>query len=122
MVATLSNSVQAAAEDRRDEIRRFGHMVIRDLAPGGTGGGAKLGELLGETIPPFTEFVSEVRKRFKRQLSLSERNEWEAALAAARWRVELQEQLIRKSEREIDVIIYRLFGLTSDEIALIEAL
>lgn len=121
-IAALSTSAQKAAEVRRDEIRKFGHMVLRDLAPGGVGGGAKLGELLGEQVPPFAVFVSEVKKRFRHQFSLVERNDWDRVMAAARERIEAQDKCIRECEREIDTIVYALFGLSSDEIALIEAL
>lgn len=121
-IADLATSAQAAAEARRDEIRRFGHMVLRDLAPGGAGGGAKLGELLGERIPSFAEFAAEVKKRFKCDLSLAQRNEWDVMLVAARERVEAQEQRICMCEREIDSIVYRLFDLTVEETTVIEAL
>ena len=120
-IAVMASSAQVAAGARRDEILRFGHMVLRDLAPGGLGCGAKLGEILGEGIPSFSDFASEVKKRFKRLLSLQERNEWEAALCAARARMEQHEQQIRECEREIDSIVYRLFGLGPHEISLIEA-
>lgn len=120
-LAELATDAQAVAEARRDVIRNWGHRVLRDLAPGGAEGGAKLGELLADSVPPFAAFTAEVKKRFRRELSLAERDDWEAALLAARERIAQHDLRIAQCEREIDAIVYRLFGLTPEEIALIEA-
>ncbi len=128
-IATLAQSAQTAAELRRDEIARFGRAALRDLVPGGlsnltirgTGkGGAKLPAAWYDAVPEFKDFTLELKKRFKRELNLQERNDWDAAVAQARGRVADLTQQITKAEREIDSIVYRLFELTKEEIALIE--
>ena len=54
-------------------------------------------------------------------MSLRERDEWEPYLAQNAARVHELSDRIAAAEREIDTIVYALFGLTPDEIALLEA-
>ena len=119
-IAVLASTAQSASEARRDEIRRFGHMVLRDLAPSGVVGASKLSERLGENNLSFANFTQELKHRFKRDLSLSERNDWESALADSQDRVAEQEVRIAQCEREIDEIVQRLFDLSPEEIELIQ--
>ncbi len=119
-LAALAQSAQIAAAARRDEIRRFGHIVLRDLVPGGLDGAGKLPAAWDAAVPDFAAFTAELKKRYKRELTLAERNDWEAAVAQARQQVARHTQEIRGYEREIDSIVQRLFDLTPQEIALIE--
>ena len=124
-LTTLAQSAQTAAETRRDEIARFGRAALRDLVPGGLSnltakGGAKLPAAWYDGVPTFTDFTLALKKRFKRELNLQERNDWDAAVTQARVRVAALTQTISQAEREIDSIVYRLFELTKEEIALIE--
>lgn len=124
-LATLAQSAQTAAETRRDEIARFGRAALRDLVPGGLSnltakGGAKLPAAWHDGVPEFKDFTLELKKRFKRELNLQERNDWDAAVTQARVRVAALTQTIAQAEREIDSIVYRLFELTKEEITLIE--
>jgi hypothetical protein len=50
-----------------------------------------------------------------------ERSEWETYLTAQAAEVLKLDTEIEKAEREINAIVYRLFDLTPDEIALLEA-
>ncbi len=121
-LTALADQAQTAATARHADIRRFGHQVLRDFAPGGVDGAAKLGDVLGGQtggLPAFADFSAEIKKRFKRELNLSERNDWDAALAAARTRVQAHTQTIAQCEREINAVVNRLFGLTPQEIALL---
>ena len=61
-------------------------------------------------MPAFGDFTAELKKRFKRELNLQERNDWDAAVT----------QAILEAEREIDAIVYQLFALSPEEIRLIE--
>ncbi len=124
-LATLAQSTQTAAESRRDEIARFGRAALRDLVPGGLSnltakGGTKLPAAWYDGVPTFTDFTLALKKRFKRELNLQERNDWDAAVTQARERVAALTQQITQAEREIDSIVYRLFELTKEEIGLIE--
>ena len=83
-------------------------------------GGAKLPAAWQSSVPEFGEFTAELKKRFKRELNLQERNDWDAAVAQAREKVGAFTQDITQVEREIDAIVYQLFDLTPEEIRLIE--
>ena len=125
-LAAISQAAQTAAESRRDEIARFGRAALRDLVPGGltnltAKGAAKLPASWQDGVPRFSEFTAELKKRFKRELNLAERNDWDAAVTQARDKVALLTQQITQAEREIDAIMYELFDLSADEIALIAA-
>ncbi len=124
-ISKLAQSAQTAAEARRDEIARFGRAALRDLVPGGlsnltAAGGARLPAAWQSGVPEFSEFTAELKKRFKRELNLQERNDWDTAVAAARERVGAFTQRITQAERAIDAIVYELFALTPEEITLIE--
>lgn len=59
--------------------------------------------------------------QFKRNIPPIDRNAWEAKLKTGAVRVAALTTQIKRAEREIDQIVYRLFDLTPDEVALIEA-
>jgi len=125
-LAALAQTAQTAAETRRDEIARFGRAVLRDLVPGGLSNltaakGAKLPAAWQTDVPEFGDFTLELKKRFKRDLNLQERNDWDAAVSQARERVATFTQTITQAEREIDTCVYQLFDLSPEEIRLIEA-
>lgn len=69
----------------------------------------------------FTAFRAEVTKAFKVEIPLKERGEWEAYLAENAAEVHRLTAEIEAAERQIDAIVYRLFDLTPDEVALLEA-
>ena len=118
-LATLAQAAQTAAEQRRDVLKTFGHQVLRDLAPGGAT--AKLPPTWDAQVPTFADFSAQLKTRYKRELLLAERNDWEAALNAARQTIAALSQTITQSEQAIDRIVYQLFELTPVEIQMIEA-
>lgn len=68
----------------------------------------------------FADFVKELAKK-KNKLSLQEEIEWEEIFEQYQQPLlSLQEQ-IQKTDREIDQMVYALYGLTEEEIALIES-
>jgi hypothetical protein len=69
----------------------------------------------------FAAFRAEIKKVFGADIPLKERGEWEAYLAENAAEVHALTARIEAAEREIDAIVYRLFDLTPDEIALLEA-
>ena len=69
----------------------------------------------------FAAFRNEVKRAFKAEIPVKERGEWEAYLVKRAAEVKALDTEIEKAEREIDAIVYRLFELTSDEVALLEA-
>ncbi|MGN6402331.1 MAG: TaqI-like C-terminal specificity domain-containing protein, partial [Flavisolibacter sp.] len=67
----------------------------------------------------FKEFLKELEKQ-KIKLSLAEQNEWLSYFEGEKAKaIELQ-QIINKTDKEIDGMVYQLYGLTEDEIKVIE--
>ena len=77
--------------------------------------------LCAACLPKLTGFTPAAKEHFKHDIPLNDRNAWEAKLKVGAARVAELTAQIKRAEREIDQIVYRLFDLTSDEIALIEA-
>jgi hypothetical protein len=114
----LANSVCDAAESRLVLQEAGCHRII-DLASTGY---AKLSRKLREwwTLD-FSAFRDEVKRVFKTEIPVKERGEWEAYLEKQGSEVKALDAEIEAAEREIDAIVYRLFDLTPEEIALLEA-
>jgi TaqI-like C-terminal specificity domain len=68
----------------------------------------------------FKSFQAEIKKAFKADIPLKQRNEWESFLREEGAKVRRLTAEIEEAEREIDAIVYELFDLTPDEIALLE--
>ena len=118
-LASLAESAQAAAEERyrlQLEITRR----IPDLA---TGTAAKLTERLKSwwELPDFAAFQAEVKKAFKADIPLKERNDWESWISESRTAIHALTAKITALEADINTRVNALFGLTPDEIALLES-
>jgi hypothetical protein len=107
------------AATRRFEIQSTVRLRLLDIAPPDR---RKLSRKLEEwwTLG-FTEFRAEVKYVFRAEIPVKERGEWETYLANHAAEVCNLDAEIEKAEREIDATVYRLFDLTSDEIAMVEA-
>lgn len=67
----------------------------------------------------YADFLKELKKK-KIELSLSQKAEWEDYfLTEQKKAVEIQNQ-ITSTEKEIDIMVYELYGLREEEIAIIE--
>lgn len=67
----------------------------------------------------FKTFIAELKKE-KVKLSLAEQDEWEEYLESYTKEInELQSQIIA-TEKEIDQMVYELYGLTEEEIKIVE--
>lgn len=72
------------------------------------------------TLPDFAAFQKAIKRAFKADIPLGERSEWEAWIARDRVRIARLTTEIRQAEAKIDTIVHDLFGLTPDEIVLLE--
>ena len=119
-LAALAEAAQAAAE-RRYQLQQQVIRRIPDLAP--VGKPAKLTERLKAwwDLPDFAAFQAEVKKALRIDIPLKARNEWEGWLAEVRPEIAALSSEIARLEGLIDARVYALFGLTPDEIALLEA-
>lgn len=72
-------------------------------------------------LPDFAAFRAEVKKVFKDDIRLAERSAWEDWITRDRAEIARLSAEIAKAEAQIDSIVYGLFDLTPDEIALLES-
>lgn len=73
------------------------------------------------TLSDFVAFRAEVKKAFKADIPLAERSAWEDWITRDRAEIARLSAEIVKAEAQIDSIVYGLFDLTPDEIALLES-
>jgi hypothetical protein len=94
---------------------------IPDLCPPGRD--PKLSTRLQEwwTLPDFAAFRAEVKKVFKADIPLPDRSAWEDWITRDRTEIAHLSAEIAAAEARIDSIVYNLFDLTPDEIALLES-
>lgn len=119
-LAAASEQASKAAQERLTLqtalTRRIPDLCPPDRAP-------KLTTRLQEwwTLPDFAAFRAEVKKVFKADIPLAERSAWEDWITRDRAEVARLSAEITKAEAQIDSIVYGLFDLTPDEIALLES-
>jgi predicted transcriptional regulator len=68
----------------------------------------------------FKTFVSELKKK-KVILSLTQQDEWEDYFKAYTTEINTLQAEINQIDREIDKMVYELYGLTEDEIKIVES-
>ncbi|SEM37544.1 TaqI-like C-terminal specificity domain-containing protein [Roseovarius azorensis] len=73
------------------------------------------------TLPDFAAFRAEVKKVFKADIPLADRSDWEDWINRDRAEIARLTAEIAQAEAQIDSIVYDLFDLTEDEIALLES-
>ena len=119
----LSTACAQAAKERLTAQRDFGRRILDLLpTPMPKGAQASLGEKLGSwwLLDDFKAFQFEVQKRFKTDVPLRERNDWEQWFSEGKSHIQQLSHNIAAAERSIDAIVYTLFGLNQAEIALVE--
>jgi len=94
------------------------HRFLEDLAPAGR---KKLTSKLNNfwTLD-FAAFRAEVKRAFKIEIPVKDRDDWEKYLAEQSAEVIKLTAEIKIAEREIDAIVYELFDLTPAEVKLLE--
>jgi hypothetical protein len=68
----------------------------------------------------FAEFRAEIKKTFKIEIPVKDRDGWEKYLMEKSTEIIKLTTGVEAAEREIDAIVYRVFDLTADEIKLLE--
>jgi hypothetical protein len=93
---------------------------IPDLCPAGRT--AKLSTKLQNwwQLSDFAAFRAEVKKCFKADIPLGERNAWEDMFKSGKAEITKLSAEIKRNEDEINAIVYKLFDLTPEEIILLE--
>lgn len=106
-----------AATTRLTILLSVYHRISTDL-----GSGAKLSRKLKDWhLLDFAQFRAEVKRVFRTEIPLKQRDEWEKYLAEEGGKVSALTAEIETAEREIDRIVYGLFDLTPEEIKLLES-
>lgn len=67
----------------------------------------------------FGEFLKELSK-FKIKLKLTEESEWMQYFEAEKAKAKVIQDLIEKTDKEIDQMVYELYGLTEEEVRVVE--
>ena len=67
----------------------------------------------------FAEFVKELKKK-KVKLTLAEEAEWEDYFTTEKAKADSQKTQIAQTDKEIDQMVYKLYDLTEEEIAIVE--
>ncbi|KQT22039.1 restriction endonuclease subunit M [Chryseobacterium sp. Leaf404] len=68
---------------------------------------------------PFSDFLTELKK-LKAELSLSQKADWEDYFIAEQQKAIALQSEITKTDAEIDQMVYALYGLTEEEIGIVE--
>ena len=98
------------------------HEAMRRRIATDLGKGGKLNEKLEEwwLLPDVAALRTEVKKAFKTDVPLSERDDWDHYLADRKIKHNSMTAEIVALETRLNAIVYAAFDLTPDEIALIE--
>ena len=67
----------------------------------------------------YDEFLKELKKQ-KVELSLAQKADWETYFDAEKSKAQEIQYQIDKTDKEIDAMVYELYGLTEEEIAIVE--
>ena len=101
-------------EQLQEKRNRFLHRVSENL------GGVKITTALQSFDQmDFKAFVAELKKQ-KIKLSLAEQDEWEDYFNQYREECGRLKTQIADSDKEIDQRVYQLYGLTEEEIKIVE--
>ena len=122
-LSALAEAAAQAASERLQAQRNFARR-IHDLLPAPPPKGAQttLGEALSRwwLLADFKAYQAEVSKRFKADIALKDRNDWEQWFNTERTRIHQLSANLAAIERAIDAVVYALFSLNVAEVALIE--
>ncbi|RAQ97407.1 Eco57I restriction-modification methylase domain-containing protein [Thermogemmatispora tikiterensis] len=116
-IGALARQLTEVAQQRYSLRRRTTQRIIQDLGAGQT----RLSERLQEwwTLP-FDTFREELRRSFKRDIPLKDRDEWEELLSERRQAIEQLTAEIVHLETALNNAVYDAFALDQPERTLIE--
>lgn len=115
-IASLAEQLSQTAKKRHKLYRTTRHRILTDL------GGTKLNQKLTFwwELSDFTAFRTEIKKAFKTDIPVGERDDWETYLQTQQ---ETHHQLTNRiiaDEQALNTAVYKLFNLNDAEIKLIE--
>ena len=77
-------------------------------------------KLQNQYLLDFAEFIKELSK-VKVKLNLSQKADWEDYFIAEKSKAETLNNEITKTDKEIDRMVYELYGLNEEEIRIVES-
>ena len=116
-IAALALAITEQARARYTLHHKTRHRILTDLGAPGTSLNQKL---TAWWDLDFAGFLAEVRKVFKREIPVRQRDDWEGWLASQRSEHEARTAEIVRLETQLNARVYALFDLTLAEIKLIE--
>jgi hypothetical protein len=116
-IGALALRITEAAKARYELHRRARARILSDLGAPGKGLNQRLTAWWELSFPAFRD---EIRKVFKREIAVKERDDWEEWLLAQREHHTAHTAAIVAGETELNARVYRLFELSAAEIQLIE--
>jgi hypothetical protein len=117
-IGELAMTITAEAKARYKLHQRARKRIVSDLGVQGKALNQKLTAWWELDFPAFRE---ELRKVFKREIAVKERDDWEEWLSDQRRRHAQHTAAIIAGEIALNALVYRLFDLSAEEIQLIEA-
>ncbi len=117
-IGQLALALTEQAQARYHLHRQAHHRLLTDLIPPGYPLNQKLAAWWNLDFPAFR---AELKKSFKRDIPLAERDEWEEWLAQKQAQYHQRTQTIIHLETDLNRRVYTLFDLSAAEIQLIEA-
>jgi hypothetical protein len=118
VIGELAMAITAEAKARYGLHRRARNRIASDLGVAGKALNQRLTAWWELDFPAFRE---EIRKVFKRDIALKDRDDWEEWLTIQREQHRQRTAAIIAGEVELNRRVYQLFDLSAEEIALIEA-
>ncbi len=116
-IGTLASAITDQSRARYDLHRKAQGRILSDL---GADDKRLNQKLTAWWTLDFPAFRAELGKVFRRDISVKERDDWDAWLADRRAEHERRTAEIVRLETELNARIYALFGLTPDDIAIVE--
>jgi hypothetical protein len=116
-VGALAMEITEIANNRYELHESTRHRIHTDLARGRKKLGNKLTAWWELDFPTFRK---EIERRFKRDIPVAERDQWQTWLNERRAQHDRYTAAIIRLETELNDRVYKLFNLTPDEIQIIE--
>jgi hypothetical protein len=117
IIGALAMQITEQAKARYTLHRRAQRRILGDFG----GPGAKLNQKLTAWWDlDFPAFRDQIRKAFKREIAVRERDDWQEWLDLQRTTHREHTEAIIRLETQLNERVYNLFNLTRDEITLIE--
>ena len=110
-----ANKILTLNKELQEILQKFQRMIMREFSL------EKIStKLQNWYLLNFAEFIKELSK-VKVKLNLSQKADWEDYFIAEKSKAETLNNEITKTDKEIDRMVYELYGLNEEEIRIVES-